>query len=173
MLSEDRAGEGLAQSLSIALNMTLSVPEKISSHGIISYSRLKEMSTELIRRVGVKAQSSDQLVRELSGGNQQKVALARLIGAECKVLLLDEPTRGIDVGSKVEIYRLIDTLVRDGCGVIMVSSYLPELFGMCDSLYVMFRGGISNKYPIDEIDEDKVMALATGLLNDRVPVSRN
>lgn len=163
LLSEDRAGEGLAQNLSIAVNMTLSVPEKISSHGIVSYAQLHELSWDLIRRVGVKAESPEQAVNQLSGGNQQKVALARLLGAETQVLLLDEPTRGIDVGSKVEIYKLIDELACEGHGIVMVSSYLPELFGMCDSLYVMFRGRLSRKYGIDEINEDGVMALATGL----------
>nr|HQH73984.1 sugar ABC transporter ATP-binding protein [bacterium] len=94
------------------------------------------------------------------------VALARFLGAEALVSLLDEPTRGIDVGSKVEIYRLIDALARQGKGVVMVSSYLPELFGMCDSLYVMARGRLSRKYPIGEIDPDGVMALATGIGRD-------
>lgn len=168
LLSEDRAGEGLAQNLSIAVNMTLSIPEKISRHGIVSYTRLKNFSWDLIRKVGVKAESPEQKVNQLSGGNQQKVALARLLGAGTKVLLLDEPTRGIDVGSKVEIYKLIDRLAREGHGIVMVSSYLPELFGMCDSLYVMFRGRLSRKYAIDEINEDGVMALATGLSENKI-----
>lgn len=163
LLSEDRAGEGLAQNLSIAINMTLAVPEKISSRGVVSYRKLNDMSWDLIRRVGVKSESPEQSVNQLSGGNQQKVALARLLGADTKVLLLDEPTRGIDVGSKVEIYKLIDELAREGHGIVMVSSYLPELFGMCDSLYVMFRGELSRKHDIDKINQDGVMALATGL----------
>ncbi len=169
LLSEDRAGEGLAQNLSLAINMTLSVPEKISHRGIVSYSRLKALSWDLIRQVGVKTESPDQAVHQLSGGNQQKVALARLLGADTKILLLDEPTRGIDVGSKVEIYKLIDSLAREGHGIVMVSSYLPELFGMCDSLYVMFRGELSRKFAIHEINEDGVMALATGLSEDKMP----
>ncbi|MBN2325976.1 MAG: sugar ABC transporter ATP-binding protein [Candidatus Omnitrophica bacterium] len=166
LLSEDRAGEGLAQNLSVAINMTLTIPDKISRRGVVSYKRLKDLSWDLIHQVGVKTESPDQKVNQLSGGNQQKVALARLLGADTKVLLLDEPTRGIDVGSKVEIYKLMDQLAVEGCGIVMVSSYLPELFGMCDSLYVMHHGGISRKYAIDEINEDGVMTLATGLSDE-------
>lgn len=166
LLSEDRAGEGLAQDMTIAVNITLPVPEKISRYGIISHAKQNQMCMDLIRNVGIKAEHPNQKINQLSGGNQQKVAIARLVGADAKVLLLDEPTRGVDVGSKVEIYRIIDELVRDGKSVIMVSSYLPELFGMCDSLYVMSKGRLSRKYAVDEIDEDGVMALATGLKNE-------
>lgn len=173
LLSEDRAGEGLAQDMSIAVNMTLSVPEKISRRGIISFKKRDELARELIRRVGVKAESPDQKINQLSGGNQQKAAIARLVGADAAALLLDEPTRGVDVGSKVEIYRIVDQLAREGKAVLMVSSYLPELFGMCDSLYVMARGRLSRKYAIDEIDSDGVMALATGVADgNAVPAEK-
>lgn len=166
LLSEDRAGEGLAQDMTIATNITLPVPEKISLFGIINHRRENLMCQELIRNVGIKAENPNQKINQLSGGNQQKVAIARLVGAEAKVLLLDEPTRGVDVGSKVEIYRIIDELVKQGKSVVMVSSYLPELFGMCDSIYVMAKGQLSKKYAINEIDEDGVMALATGVKAD-------
>ncbi len=173
LLSEDRAGEGLAQNMTIAVNMTLAIPQKISRLGILSFKLLNELSNRLINRVGIKAESPFQKVNQLSGGNQQKVALARLLGGNTDVLLLDEPTRGIDVGSKVEIYRLIDELARSGKSIVMVSSYLPELFGMCDSLYVMARGTISNKYDIKNINEDQVMALATGISEDSVNPTLN
>ena len=163
LLSEDRAGEGLAQELSVAVNITLSIPRQISRRGVISFRRLHDLSAELMRRVGVKAESPEQAINQLSGGNQQKVALARLLGADARVLLLDEPTRGIDVGSKVEIYKLIDALAAEGKGILMVSSYLPELFGMCDSLCVMARGRLSRKFAVNEIDADGVMALATAV----------
>ena len=119
-------------------------------------------------RVNIRAESPEQKVNQLSGGNQQKVAIARLLGADTNVLLLDEPTRGIDVGSKSEIYRIIDQLAAQGKGVVMVSSYLPEIFGMCDSVYVMSRGSLSRKFAISEINADQVMALATGLVNPAV-----
>ncbi|MEW6234684.1 MAG: sugar ABC transporter ATP-binding protein [Candidatus Omnitrophota bacterium] len=166
LLSEDRAGEGLAQDMTIAANMTLSIPEKVSRRGVLSYKKMHNLSQDLIQRVGVKAESPEQKANQLSGGNQQKVALARLLGGDSQVLLLDEPTRGIDVGSKVEIYHLIDALAREGKGILMASSYLPELFGLCDSLYVMARGRLSRKYAIEEINEDGVMALATGVADE-------
>ncbi|MBI1389971.1 MAG: ATP-binding cassette domain-containing protein [bacterium] len=166
LLSEDRSGEGLAQYLSIAVNLTLPVPEKISRNGVVSNQRLHELSTSLMREMNVKAESPGQRINQLSGGNQQKVALARLLGAGASVLLLDEPTRGIDVGSKAEIYRVINRLADEGKGIVMVSSYLPELLGMCDSICVMHNGRLSRKYPVREIDADRIMALATGLSED-------
>ena len=166
LLSEDRAREGLAQNLSIGVNITLPILDTVSRMGVISFKRMNAQASDLIRRMGIKANSSEQKVNQLSGGNQQKVALARLLGADIQALLLDEPTRGIDVGSKVEIYRIVNTLAEQGKGVVMVSSYLPELFGMCDSLYVMSRGRLSRKYPIEEINEDGVMALATGFMEE-------
>lgn len=166
LLSEDRAGEGLAQKMSISTNITLSIPGKVSKFGIVSFRKCRELSDRLIKDVGIKANSSEQNINQLSGGNQQKVAIARLLGAETIVPLLDEPTRGIDVGSKAEIYKLIVELSKEGKGVVMVSSYLPELFGMCDTLYVMARGRLSKKYTTKDIDADKVMALATGVSSD-------
>lgn len=166
LLSEDRGGEGLAQTLSININITLPIPEKISRFGIVSFRKSREISAAVMKKIRVKAESPDQKVNQLSGGNQQKVAFARLLAAGTEVLLMDEPTRGIDVGSKVDIYRAMDELALEGKGIVMVSSYLPELFGMCDSMYVMSRGRLSKKYPIHAIDQDKVMALATGLEKD-------
>ncbi len=171
LLSEDRAGEGLAQDLSIGANLALPAPQKISNSGIVSFSKLHEFSASLMKKINIKAESPDQKIHQLSGGNQQKVALARLLGAEAKTLLLDEPTRGIDVGSKAEIYKVIDALAVGGKAVVMVSSYLPELLGMCDSIYVMHNGALSKKYPINEINADKIMALATGLSDTATAVA--
>ena len=176
LLSEDRAGEGLAQDLSIGANLALPAPQKISANGIVSFTKLHEFSIALMKQMNVKAESPEQKINQLSGGNQQKVALARLLGAEANTLLLDEPTRGIDVGSKAEIYKVIDQLAVEGKGLIMVSSYLPELLGMCDSIYVMHNGTLSQKYPINEINADKIMALATGFNDNaatRATVSSN
>ncbi|MBZ0257909.1 ATP-binding cassette domain-containing protein, partial [bacterium] len=173
LLSEDRAGEGLAQDLSISVNLALPAPQKISDNGILSFSKLHDFSTSLMKQMNVKAESPEQKINQLSGGNQQKVALARLLGADADVLLLDEPTRGIDVGSKAEIYKVIDNLATEGKGVVMVSSYLPEILGICDSIYVMHCGSLSKKYPIKEINADKIMALATGLSDEAVMASNN
>jgi len=171
-LSEDRGGEGLAQNLSVAVNMTLSAPEQISRWGVLSHTRRERVSEALIERFRIKAKSPSQAVRELSGGNQQKVALARLICADAKVLLLDEPTRGIDVGAKNEIYRLMNRLAEEGRGILFVSSYLPEVLGMADSVYVMCRGTISRKFRVEELDQERVMALATGVEQDQSPHGR-
>lgn len=167
-LSEDRAAEGLAQRLSIAINTTLSSINRCTTRMLIPgwwvSDRLQNRLTETyMRQLNIKAASPLQKVGELSGGNQQKVAIARLLSAEARVFLLDEPTRGIDIGAKQEIYRLLMELAAKGRGVVVVSSYLPELFGICDSIYVMSRGTLSRKYAIEEIDEHGVMTLATGL----------
>jgi ribose transport system ATP-binding protein len=112
--------------------------------------------------LAVKARSPWQAVRTLSGGNQQKVALARLLHQQADVLLLDEPTKGIDIGSKVEIYRAIVACATRGAGVVVVSSYLPELFGVCHSLAVMSRGRLTPARPIDEWTPESVMEAAIG-----------
>jgi ribose transport system ATP-binding protein len=166
LLSEDRAHEGLAQTLTLADNITMPIPEKISRMGILSLPKKYQISQDVMRQINVKAEHPLQKVNQLSGGNQQKVAISRLVAADTQVMLLDEPTRGIDVGSKAEIYKVIMDFASKGTGIIMVSSYLPELFGMCDSLYVMCRGTLSRKYSINDIDEDKVMALATGISDE-------
>ncbi len=113
-----------------------------------------------MRALGVKARTPAQPARTLSGGNQQKVALARLMHQQAEVLLLDEPTKGIDIGSKVEIYRAIVDAARQGRGVLVVSSYLPELFGVCHSLAVMCRGRLSPTRPIDAWTPESVMEAA-------------
>jgi ribose transport system ATP-binding protein len=115
-----------------------------------------------MRRLRIKAKSPLQGVGQLSGGNQQKVALARLLHQEADVLLLDEPTRGIDVGSKSEIYRLIGELAAQGRAILVVSSYLPELFGICDRIAVMTRGVLSEVRPVSDWTENSVMDVATG-----------
>ena len=99
---------------------------------------------------------------DLSGGNQQKIAIARLLHTDVDVLLLDEPTRGIDVGSKAQIYEVIDELAKTGKAVIMVSSYLPELLGVCDRIAVMCRGVLGEARPVDEVTEHQIMTEATG-----------
>ena len=115
-----------------------------------------------MERLRVKAAGPAQAIGALSGGNQQKVALARLLHQRADILLLDEPTRGIDVGSKAEIYRLIGELAAEGKAIVMVSSYLPELFGICDRLAVMTRGVLSEARPMAEWTEQSLMAVATG-----------
>lgn len=158
MLSEDRKTEGLALGMSVADNLTLS---KLGS-GILSRSRLGQSVNNLLARLGVKCRDSGQAVSELSGGNQQKVALGRLFHQGADILLLDEPTRGVDVGSKAEIYRQIGAAAAAGAAVLVVSSYLPELFGVCDTLAVMCRGKLTTPRPVAEWTPEAVMATAVG-----------
>jgi ribose transport system ATP-binding protein len=115
-----------------------------------------------IEKLGIRCRGPEQRVRALSGGNQQKVALARLLEQDVDVLLLDEPTRGIDVGSRADIYRLIDELAGRGKAVLMVSSYLPELIGICDRIAVMVRGSLGPARPASELTEHALLLEATG-----------
>jgi len=157
MVSEDRKGEGLALNLSIGDNLTLSRLPAFTSP-----ASQAESSRRWIERLGIRCRTPYQSVGDLSGGNQQKVALARLLHHDVEVLLLDEPTRGIDVGSKAQIYRTIDDLARAGKAVLMVSSYLPELMGVCDRIAVMCRGVLGPARPVGELTEHQIMVEATG-----------
>lgn len=161
-VSEDRKTEGLALELPIADNVALSRLDEGARAGFLSRSRLSAAVGEVLNRFGVKFRDAGQPVGELSGGNQQKVALARLFHQRADVLLLDEPTKGVDVGSKSDIYRLIGEAAASGKAVLVVSSYLPELFGVCDTLAVMTRGRLSAVRPVSEWTPEAVIATATG-----------
>jgi ribose transport system ATP-binding protein len=161
-LSEDRKGEGLATALSIADNLTMSKLRGMGPFGLVVPSRQREVSRRWIERLGIRANDAEQPVGELSGGNQQKVALARLLYHDADVFLLDEPTRGIDVASKAQIYELIDKLASSGKAILVISSYLPELFGICDSIAVMRRGQLGEARPVRDLTEHGVLMEATG-----------
>jgi ribose transport system ATP-binding protein len=160
-VSEDRKGEGLALPLSIADNLCATRPER-SRAGMLDLTRQSERARHWIRELRVRARSESQPVRSLSGGNQQKVALGRLLHQEADILLLDEPTRGIDIGSKADVYETISQQAAAGRAVLIVSSYLPELFGLCDRLAVMCRGRLSAARPIAEWTPETVLATAIG-----------
>jgi ribose transport system ATP-binding protein len=161
LLSEDRKGEGLATALSIADNLTLSTLDRLGRLGFVSGVRQRAVTRRWIEELGIRCQGPEQRAGELSGGNQQKVALARLLHHDVDVFLLDEPTRGIDVGSKAQIYALIDRLAIAGKAVLLVSSYLPELLGVCDRIAVMRRGELGPARPARELDEHAVLLEAT------------
>jgi ribose transport system ATP-binding protein len=161
-LSEDRKGEGLALTMSLADNITCTRYAACTTAGWLSLRAQRQQAAHWIRTLGVKARTPAQPARTLSGGNQQKVALARLMHQEADVLLLDEPTKGIDIGSKLEIYRAIVDVARQRKGVVVVSSYLPELFGICHSLAVMSRGRLTPTRPIDAWTPESVMEAAIG-----------
>lgn len=162
LISEDRKGEGLAQIRSIVDNITCSRLGPYSTLGWLSRERQKQGARRWMERLEVKARSPEQEVQSLSGGNQQKVALARLLHQEADALLLDEPTRGIDVGTKAAIYRLIGELAQTGKGIIFVSSYTTELLAVCDRIGVMSRGTLREIRPASEWTEESIMTCAIG-----------
>ncbi|HMF98375.1 MAG TPA: sugar ABC transporter ATP-binding protein [Vicinamibacterales bacterium] len=162
MLSEDRTGEGLARNLSIADNMTLSHLAPFGRRGLVWPSRQRAAAARWIDRLDIRCTDARQPVAELSGGNQQKVAVARLLHHGVDLLMLDEPTRGIDVGSKARIYQLIDELVSEGKGVLLVSSYFPELLGVCDRVAVMTRGRLGPSRAVTEWTEHALLMDASG-----------
>ena len=176
LVSEDRKTEGLALALPIAHNITMSRLSGLGPMGLVLPSRQNEASKQWVKRLAIKCRTPSQPVQDLSGGNQQKVAIARLLHHDVDLLLLDEPTRGIDVGSKAQIYQLIDELAtvdatsgRKPRAILMVSSYLPELLGVCDRIAVMCRGVLGPARPVSETSEHQIMIEATGSGMDDTP----
>lgn len=167
LLSEDRKGEGLATGLSVADNLTMTRLEPFGPGVLILPERQRGTAAEWIGRMDIRCAGPSQAAGQLSGGNQQKIAIARLLHHDVDILILDEPTRGIDVGSKAQIYRLIDELVADTGArppkaVLMVSSYLPELLGLCDRVAIMRRGVLAPPRPVEGLTEHDLMMQATG-----------
>jgi ribose transport system ATP-binding protein len=162
-LSEDRKGEGLALPLSLADNITLTKFSTCSNLGWLSLSRQRKQAERWIKEVNVKSQSASQPAYTLSGGNQQKVAIARLLHQDADVLLLDEPTRGIDIGSKAQVYEIIARCAAEQKAVLMVSSYLPELLGLCDRIAVMSRGRLIAPKPSHDWTPESIMQAAIGI----------
>jgi ribose transport system ATP-binding protein len=159
-LSEDRKGEGLAQTMSITDNLTLSRLAPYRRFGLLHLARRRAATEQWMRRLRVKARGPEQTISDLSGGNQQKVALARVLHQDAEILLLDEPTRGIDVATKAEIYRLIGELAAAGKSIVFVSSYLPELIAVCDTIAVMSRGKLVGVRPVKDWTESELMSHA-------------
>jgi ribose transport system ATP-binding protein len=162
MLSEDRTHEGLALNLSIADNITLTRLRRLGPGVFVSPRRQRRAAGEWIDRLGIRTAGPLARVSSLSGGNQQKIALARLLHHDVDVLVLDEPTRGVDVASKAQIYRLIDELVSRRKSVLIVSSYFPELLALCDRIAVMSRGRLGTPRPANEWTEHSLVMEASG-----------
>jgi L-arabinose transport system ATP-binding protein len=157
---EDRKREGLVLIRSVLENATMAILRRLTRFRIVQRRREREVATEYVERLNVRTPSIDQVVGKLSGGNQQKVVLARWLAAKPKVLILDEPTRGIDVGAKTEIYRLIDALANEGLAIMFISSELPEILGMSDRIIVMQGGRITGELPGPGSTEEQVLELA-------------
>ena len=158
-VTEDRKGNGLVLSQSIKVNTSLAHLDAISNHMVIDGDKEYAVAEEYREKLKTKTPSVEQLVGNLSGGNQQKVLLAKWMFAEPDIMLLDEPTRGIDVGAKYEIYCIINDLAAAGKCVVMISSELPEVLGMSDRIYIMNEGKFVGEMKASEATQENIMAL--------------
>lgn len=161
-ITEDRKMKGLMIEASIRENISLTNMKNISKHGVISTAKEKPLVQQLIERLNVKSTNKEQTVKSLSGGNQQKVVIAKWLGIQPKILILDEPTRGVDVGAKKEIYKIINELTKEGVAIIMISSELPEVLGVSDRIMVIHEGTITKTFQKNDADQEKIMIAATG-----------
>lgn len=160
-VSEDRKGNGLILIQDIKGNITLANLHEIANRGVVDDNKEVHIAEEYREALGIRTPSIEQQVRKLSGGNQQKVQIAKWLFVKPNLLILDEPTRGIDVGAKYEIYTIMNRLVAEGMSIIMISSELPEVLGMSDRVYVVASGRIAGELPIAEATQERVMELAT------------
>ncbi len=161
-LPEDRRRHGVILEMSVAANMTLAVLRQMAVGGMMRFARERRLARSFLDRLQITAPSVDAPVEELSGGNQQKVALARWLAVEPKIIILDEPTQGVDVGAKAEIYRLMCQLAGRGMAIVMISSELPEVLGMSDRIAVMHQGRIAGTLDRADATQERLLALALG-----------
>lgn len=161
-VTENRKTEGLILDFSILRNIALPSVDTFAKNSVINFGKLSGFADEMAKKLGVKAHSLDLEAGALSGGNQQKVVIAKWVGMNPDVIIMDEPTRGIDVGAKRDIYELMNELTASGVSIIMVSSELPEVLGMSDRILVVHEGRIAGELLRDEADQEKIMTLATG-----------
>jgi inositol transport system ATP-binding protein len=166
LLTEDRKLTGCFLPLSVKDNMAVVNMDQYMSGVFINDSSLKKDCEEMVDILSIKTPSLEQLMRNLSGGNQQKALLARWLMVNSDILILDEPTRGIDVGAKAEIHRLMSDLAADGKTVIMISSELPEILGMSDRIYVMHEGNLTGELNREEASQEEIMKYATGMVHE-------
>lgn len=175
LVPEDRKQQGLILCLSVKENIVISVLDKIKKFIFTNGHKEKEISRDLVSKLDIKTPSMDTPALSLSGGNQQKVVLSKWLAANPRIIIFDEPTRGIDVGAKAEIHKLMRELANNGAGVLMISSELPEVMGMSDRVYVMCEGEILGHFEGANITEENIMHAATGLCDslDLIGTARN
>ncbi|MCH8203907.1 MAG: sugar ABC transporter ATP-binding protein [Candidatus Hydrogenedentes bacterium] len=162
LLTEDRKNQGLVLGMKVRENMTLANLKALTGRWLIHRDDERRTAEGMVRDLEIRTPSVEQITGNLSGGNQQKVVLAKWLFTECSVLIFDEPTRGIDIGAKVGIYNLMNNLVRKGVCILMISSELPEVLGMCDRILVMHEGRIAGELSRAEATQEAIMRLATG-----------
>jgi putative multiple sugar transport system ATP-binding protein len=160
-VTEDRKGDGLILIQDVKQNITIANLRALSRQSVINQNAEIRVAEKYKRDLNIKTPSIEQKVRNLSGGNQQKVSLGKWLFVAPDILILDEPTRGIDVGAKFEIYTIMNNLVQQGMSIIMISSELPEVLGMSDRVYVMASGTIAGEFPIEDATQEKIMNIAT------------
>ena len=163
MVTEDRKKTGLTLINSIMFNTTLSSLRYYAAGLLISDKKKDAVTKEYIKSLNIKALSPDVAVGSMSGGNQQKVVLAKALATKPKLLILDEPTRGVDVGAKAEIYAIINELAKQGMAIVMISSELPEIINMCDNVCVVKEGVKTGELGYQGLTQEKIMKLATGV----------
>jgi rhamnose transport system ATP-binding protein len=159
---EDRHAQGLILSFPIEHNITLPILRRVSRFGLVDRRAARATAQDYSRQLQVKSAGIGQLVSALSGGNQQKVVLGKWLATEPRVLLLDEPTRGIDIGTKAEVHRIISHLAAQGMAILLISSELPEILGMSDRVLVMHEGRVSGEFTRGDADQERIMFAATG-----------
>ncbi|HPV24828.1 MAG TPA: sugar ABC transporter ATP-binding protein, partial [Casimicrobium sp.] len=162
LLTEDRKHQGLILGMSVRENTTLANLRSLVKFLFVNRAKERQVTNDFVKELQIKTPHIEQTAQNLSGGNQQKVVLAKWLFTESKILIFDEPTRGIDVGAKVEIYKLMNELVRKGVCILMISSELPEVLGMCDRILVMHEGHIAGELSREDATQERVMQLATG-----------
>ena len=159
LLPEDRKREGVLVEMTIKLNATLTSLKKITKAGVFNHKKETKFASDILKKLNVKYGSINDNVNSLSGGNQQKIALAKWLAADCELVILDEPTRGVDVGAKTEIYKIINDLAEAGVAIIMISSEMEEVINMNDRVYVMKQGRITGELPKTQLTEVGIMKL--------------
>lgn len=162
LIPEDRKKQGLVLKNTVGYNITLTVQDQYKKFVHINRKKRDGIIDRYIKAFSIKTPSPEQLVNNLSGGNQQKIVLSKWLATNPKVLILDEPTRGVDVGAKSEIYKIIDQLAQDGMSVILISSELQEIINMCDRIYIVSQGQVTGELQREEFDQEKIMYHATG-----------
>jgi ribose transport system ATP-binding protein len=162
LLSEDRKAEGIVPELSVRENIMLAVPKQVSTAGLISRAKAKDLAQRYIDRLHIKVSGPEQKVGQLSGGNQQKVLIARWLATQPKVFLMDEPTRGIDVGAKAEVQELIDELAQSGYAVVLISSETEELVAGADRAVVLRDGRVDAELEGEELTNQNLLATLVG-----------
>ena len=166
LVPEDRKRHGALLGISIKNNISMPIYERISKFSVINSKKEREIAEKYREEIQIKCPTLNQLVKNLSGGNQQKVILGKWLAADCELIIFDEPTRGIDVGAKYEIYKLINNLVESGRSVLMISSEMEELMGMSDRIIVLAENRMTGELQRDEFDSDKIMQYASGITDE-------